>query len=323
MLEPINKQDRIIAQRKFFGVYLLSLIIPVVATYFWTRSTNDKLKAESEQFKKLVILMGRVDTLGTEMKKLYEVDKDFNSAVDLKEFSSSSQSAIRQSEELVTMMMVKVKADSASLLAAMDGTNKDVAAGIIRNYNIYYDFWKTMKSRGEALKKGGIDVSELERLRQELQMAQLAEKTADSQLRMALASKAGGGGGGGGSSCEKYIEENFDLKIKVKELERKVKDLEGKPVPAAAAPATVVVTNNADINILETRRMFVEADCDKKRADEGRKRKSKKEIEDLYNDSFKKFKDILEKTTNAEIKTLAMKKMEEIKRNLKNMPPED
>lgn len=323
MLDPINKQDRIIAQRKFFGVYLLSLIIPVVATYFWTRSTNDKLKAESEQFKRLIVLMGRVDTLGNEMKKLYALDKDFNSSLDAKEFSSASQSGIKQSEDIITTMMVKVRSDSAALLAAMDGDNKEVAAGIIRNYNIYYDFWKTMKARGEALKKGGIDVSELERLRQELQMAQLAEKTADSQLRMALAAKAGGGGGGGGGgSCDKYIEENFDLKLKVKDLERKVKEMEGKPAPAAA-PATVVVANNSDINLLETRRMFVEADCDKKRAEEGRKRKSKKEIEDLYNDSYKKFKDILEKTTNTEIKTLAMKRMEEIKRNLKSIPPED
>ncbi len=320
MLEPINKQDRIIAQRKFFGVYLLSLIIPIVATYFWTRSTNDKLQAESEQFKKLIVLMGRVDTLGTEMKKLYSVDKEFNGSIEAKEFTSANQSTIRQSEDLITMMMVKVQADSVALLAAMDGNNKAVAAGIIRNYNIYYDFWKTMKARGEALKKGGIDMSELEKLRQELQMAQLAEKTADSQLRMALASKGGGGGGGGGG-CDKYIEENFDLKLKVKDLERKVKDLEGKP--ATAAPATVVVTNNSDINLLETRRMFVEADCDKKRAEEGRKRKSKKEIEDLYNDAYKKFRDILDKTTNTEIKTLAVKKMEEIKKNLKNIPPED
>ena len=321
MLEPINKQDRVLAQRKFFGVYLLALIIPIVATYFWTRSTNDKLQSESEQFKKLFILMGRVDTLGVEMNKLYAVDRDFNASIEAKEFSSASQSSIKQSEDIITTMMVKVRSDSASLLAMMQGDNKAIASGIMKNYNIYYDFWKTMKARGEALKKGGIDMSELDRLRQELQMAQMAEKNADNQLRMALASKGGGGGGGGGSSCEKYIEENIELKAKVRDFERRIKEMEGKPAPAT--PATVVVTNNADINLLEARRMFVEADCDKKRAEEGRKRKSKKEIEDLYNDSYKKFKDLIEKTTNAEIKTLAMKRMEEIKRNLKNIPPED
>lgn len=317
MLEPINKQDRIIAQRKFFGVYLLSLIIPVVATYFWTRSTNDKLQAESEQFKKLIILMGRVDTLGTEMKKLYAVDKDFNSSLDAKEFSSASQSGIKQSEDIITTMMVKVRSDSASLLAAMDGDNKEVAAGIIRNYNIYYDFWKTMKARGEALKKGGIDVSELERLRQELQMAQLAEKTADSQLRMALR----GGSSSSSGSCDKYIEENFDLKLKVKELERKVKDLEGKPAPAA--PATVVVANNADYNLLEARRLLDDADCDKKRADDGGKKKDKDERKRLYDASYKKLENLLEKTTNTEIKALALRKMDEIKIGIKNLGYKD
>ena len=319
MLEPINKQERIIAQRKFIGVYLLSILIPVIATYFWTRSTSDKLTDENIQYKKLIVLLGRVDTLGNEMKKLYSVDKEFNTNVELKEFTAAQTSSIKQSEDLITLMMVKVKADSAVLMAAMAGENKAVAAGIIKNYNIYYDFWSTLKTRGEALKNKGIDLSELERLKQELQLAQMAAKTAESQVQIALASKGGGGGGGGGASCEKYIIENAKLKGKIEDLEEKINDLQGK----SSGGATVVVTNGADINLLETRRLFSEADCDKKRADDGRKRKSKREIEELYNDSYKKFKDLMDKTTNAEMKVLAQKKMEDIKKNMKNIPPED
>jgi hypothetical protein len=315
MLEPINKQERIIAQRKFIGVYLLSILIPVIATYFWTRSTSDKLQDENVQYKKLIVLLGRVDTLGNEMKKLYTVDKEFNTNTELKEFTSSQTSSIKQSEDLITLMMVKVKADSAVLMAAMAGENKAVAAGIIKNYNIYYDFWSTLKTRGEALKNKGIDLSELERLKAELQMAQLAAKTAEGQVQIALASKSGGGG----ASCEKYIIENAKLKGKIEDLEEKINELQGK----SSGGATVVVTNSADINLLETRRLFSEADCDKKRADDGRKRKSKREIEELYNDSYKKFKDLIDKTTNAEMKMLAQKKMEEIKKNMKNIPPED
>jgi hypothetical protein len=318
MLEPINKQERIIAQRKFIGVYLLSILIPVIATYFWTRSTSDKLQDENVQYKKLIVLLGRVDTLGNEMKKLYAVDKEFNTNVELKEFTSTQTSSIKQSEDLITLMMVKVKADSAVLMTAMAGENKAVAAGIIKNYNIYYDFWSTLKTRGEALKNKGIDLSELERLKSELQMAQLAAKTAEGQVQIALASKSGGGGGGG-ASCEKYIVENVRLKGKIEDLEEKINELQGK----SSGGATVVVTNSADINLLETRRLFSEADCDKKRADDGRKRKSKREIEELYNDSYKKFKDLIDKTTNAEMKMLAQKKMEEIKKNMKNIPPED
>jgi hypothetical protein len=316
MLEPINKQERIIAQRKFIGVYFLSILIPVIATYFWTRSTSDRLQDENVQYKKLIVLLGRVDTLGNEMKKLYAVDKEFNTNVELKEFTSAQTSSIKQSEDLITLMMVKVKADSVVLMAAMAGENKAVAAGIIKNYNIYYDFWSTLKTRGQALKNKGIDLSELERLKSELQMAQLAAKTAEGQVQIALASKAGGGGG---ASCEKYIVENVRLKGKIEDLEEKLNDLKGK----SSGAATVVVTNSADINLLETRRLFSEADCDKKRADDGRKRKSKREIEELYNDSYKKFKDLLDKTTNAEMKMLAQKKMDEIKKNMKNIPPED
>lgn len=68
-------------------------------------------------------------------------------------------------------------------------------------------------------------IAKVEELNNKLIFAELSEKTANNQLRMALASKGGSGGGGGSYNCEKYIEENFDLKIKIKNLENEIKNL--------------------------------------------------------------------------------------------------
>ena len=43
-MDPLNQKERAAAQRKFMGVYLLSILIPCIAVYFLAQSSDNRLE---------------------------------------------------------------------------------------------------------------------------------------------------------------------------------------------------------------------------------------------------------------------------------------
>lgn len=323
MLEPINKRERILAQRKFVGVYILSLIITALITYFWTRSTTDKLKAENEQLNKLMSLLVSIDSVGSQLNTLNKIDENFGKNQESKVLSYEEDLKVNKAENTMRIIINKVKADSASFVSGVAVENRKVVAGVIDHIDVLLGNWTILKLLRGFVKKGETDFSAIENCKRELEMSRMDVKNLENQLRMASmmrqGNSGGSGGGGGGGNCEKYIEENLNLKLKVKDLEN---ELSHKATPAAAPPSSIVI-NNSDANA-DARRMLVEADCSKMRGMEGRKRKSKSEIERLYDDAYKTLKQIVDNPeVNANLKTLAQEKIKEILKYKKSIPFED
>ncbi|MFD2520233.1 hypothetical protein [Emticicia soli] len=322
MLEPINKRERILAQRKFVGVYILSLIITALITYFWTRSTTDKLKAENEQLNKLMSLLVSIDSVGSQLNTLNKIDESFGKNQESKVLSYEEDLKVNKAENTMRIIINKVKADSASFVAGVAVENRKVVAGVIDHIDVLLGNWTILKLLRGFVKKGETDFSAIENCKRELEMSRMDVKNLENQLRMASMMRQGPTSTpshSSGGNCEKYIEENLNLKLKVKDLENEISH---KAAPVAPPPSSIII-NNSDANA-DARRMLVEADCSKMRGMEGRKRKSKSEIERLYDDAYKTLKQIVDNPeVNANLKTLAQEKIKEILKYKKSIPFED
>ena len=214
-MDPLNQKERAAAQRKFMGVYLLSILIPCIAVYFMAKSSDNRLESENTQLKSLIRLLVGVNAIEGEAQKLKDIDKRFSQSTD-KEMSANDLTAVNAAKDSITRTITAIKGDSAKIVSEVGSVNKDYAAGVIQNLGVFLDNWGTIKGLRETSKSAGNEAAALQDANAKLQQAEAKIDALQGQLNMLLALAGAKGGGGGGD--DKLKKENDELKAELKEL---------------------------------------------------------------------------------------------------------
>lgn len=216
-MDPLNQKERAAAQRKFMGVYLLSILIPCIAVYFLAQSSDNRLESENTQLKSLIRLLVGVNAIESEAQKLKDIDKRFSQSTD-KEMSANDLTAVNAAKDSITRTITAIKGDSAKIVSEVGSVNKDNAAGVIQNLGVFLDNWGTIKGLRETSKSAGNEAAALQDANAKLQQAEAKNDALQTKLDLMMMMAAKGGGGGGGGGDDKLKKENDELKAELKEL---------------------------------------------------------------------------------------------------------
>lgn len=291
-MEPLNKTDRSQAFRKFLGLYLLILAIPLIAAYFLFSngslgSENDKLKKTIEEQKKL---LARMDTLGNILKRIDDTDKKM--ATIPKDDDMARAELMKVSEGYKTGIastLVELRTDSSKLVF---NDNKRISRNLIKDFDVFLTYRGTIELLRKTLADKGIDTQEKERLAAELKAA--LDKNQMLSLMAGAANKAsGGGGGGGGGGADKG--EVARLNNELMKANEQLGDCR---------------RSSGAVDLLRDQLKFAGADCEKIRADD--ETGSKAERKQRYASARRTFEELTRTTRNADIKESANQKISQI-----------
>jgi hypothetical protein len=298
-MKPLNDQARKMAFQKFLGLYMITMLIPVLAccTYFILpesalRQEEARLLATFEEQKQL---LAKIDTLARQSQQLIQLDEAYGRANDdLGKAVSKRQATERETE--MNSLIFHVRNDTAQLLAPM---NKQLSKSAIRAFNAILTYRNTIAFLRQSLEKNGIDVSATEKLKgeiaarnQKIDLLKLEIKTLELNMKNKPA------GGGGSTKITKRPPCNCPT---------------CPPVTGTKSPPGV---SQEKFDEVQAKVAFAHADCDRMRADGGITSWSQRK--QLYQSSLRSFQNLLQTTTNASLKTDIQHRLDDINKKLKD-----
>lgn len=276
-MEPTNKTERQSAIKRFAGIYVLSLLFPLVASFFMFSKPSSALKDENARLKmeleKQTKLIQSLDSLTVQSMELQRLDKDIellsrDSSRTLELADKNKQSDAIESS--LRLQVQQIRRDTNSLEAGM---NRKLASSFTNAFEALITYRYNIASMRSMLGPNARCASEVASLRR-----QNDELKKDIQK---MAQSSGRGGGDCAGLAYEKIQLQYELKqatadvnayknsysqanARVIELENLIKDSKTNTSPP-------VNTNSgaSEAEIAEARSMaqIVEIDCMLKQAD--------------------------------------------------------
>ncbi|MBF9219792.1 hypothetical protein [Hymenobacter ruricola] len=287
-MKPLNQPERRTRLWQFTLLYLLSLLIPVGASYylFSNRSIADenaRLKKELDRtHEEQARLITQFDTLTQHLQRIDAVDQrmrvETNDLV-LGKLSTANQDYLNS----IAVNLSQLRNDSAQMQIR---AHRLIARNVLRDFDLFRSNRSTIDVLRQQLTKNGEDTRSAERMAAELSQAkqQIIMLQASLSRPMPMPSGGGGGGGGGGSQ-------------------------------AAVAPSS---NARLQIALLTDQIAFAEADCLRQRALDHKARS--KERKQLLDQSRTAFINILQDPATDDLKAAIEKTLEPINVELGRPP---
>jgi hypothetical protein len=223
-MEPLNKQERASAIRKFFGMYLLSLGIPLAAAFMFFFSPDSSLKEENEQLRNTVNemkgLIARMEALNNNTSELRSLDESILQSTDLSRAELENKS--QEIETTVKGILYDAKRDTAELRYDV---NRQISLNMLRTYDALFTYRTSVASLRKTIEKQGLNASEMEKLNKEIDEYKRKIETYELKI-LALSNQKGGGGGGGGGGGQEANPKDAQAQIQKCRTELQEKETE-------------------------------------------------------------------------------------------------
>jgi hypothetical protein len=279
-MEPTNKTERQSAIKRFAGIYVLSLLFPLVASFFMFSKPSSALKDENARLKmeldKQTKLIQSLDSLTVQSMELQRLDKDIellsrDSSRTLELADKNKQSDAIESS--LRNQVQQIRRDTNSLEAGM---NRKLASSFTNAFEALITYRYNIASMRSMLGPNARCASEVASLRR-----QNDELKKDMQR---MAQSSGRGGGDCAGLAYEKIQLQYELKQattdlnayknssgqyynEIEKLEAQLKNCKQTTV----TPPPIVQSNSgaSEAEIAEARSMaqIAEIDCMLKQAD--------------------------------------------------------
>jgi DNA repair exonuclease SbcCD ATPase subunit len=275
-MEPTNKTERQSAIKRFAGIYVLSLLFPLIASFFMFSKPSGALKDENQRLKteleKQAKLIQSLDSLTAQSIDLQRLDKE----IELLSRDSSRTLELsekkKQSDAIESSLRAQVQEIRKDTATMEQGLNRRLASSFTNAFEALITYRYNIASFRSMLGPNAKCATELAYVKREND-----ELKRDMQ-KMAQAN------GSGKNDCMAYIYQNSQLQAETKQLTadvnayknsigtytNKIDELEEKLKAAKAnVPATVPSTGASEAEMAEARGMaqLAEIDCLLKQAD--------------------------------------------------------
>ncbi len=274
-MEPTNKTERQSAIKRFAGIYILSLLFPLIASFFMfskpsgaLKDENQRLKTELEKQAKLIQSLDSLTVQSTDLQRLDKeielLSRDSSRTLELSEKRKQSDAI----ESSLRAQVQEIRKDTANM---EQGLNRKLASSFTNAFEALITYRYNIASFRSMLGPNAKCATELASIKREND-----ELKRDMQ-KMAQAN------GSGKNDCMAYIYQNSQLQAETKQLTAdvnayknsigtytsKIEELEEKLKAAKAVVSTPTNTGVSEAEIAEARGMaqLAEIDCLLKQAD--------------------------------------------------------
>ena len=324
-MKPTNQQERKTAFGKFLGIYLITILIPLLSSclYFYvpnhiTAEENEALKVTVKEQKKL---LDRLNSFEKIIASIHKADQMYLSETN-EMAKADILKQIREKEDQYNLLLNEVKLDSLQYSTVL---SKNMSVSMAHSFDYFLTYRGLVSPLRQLVEQKGSCCSDVEKLIYDLTAAQnkidLLQTLNATLTSNSPAKSASGGGGGGGGDPEKdreiarltagnqtYLDEikkcKEELALYRKQLEQK--NLE-KPVSS----------NNAALEALKDQLEFERALHEELRGDITRQ--SAIDRRDIYRKALAKFENIANNSTREDIKAKAQKRTTEISNKLRDL----
>lgn len=326
-MKPTNQQERKTAFGKFLGIYLITILIPLLSSclYFYvpnhiTTEENEALKATVNEQKKL---LDRLNSFEKIIASIHTADQMYLSETN-EMAKADILKQIREREDQYNLLLNEVKLDSLKYSTVL---SKNMSMSMAHSFDYFLTYRGLVSPLRQLVEQKGSCCSDVEKLNYDLTAAQnkidilqTLNATLTSNSPAKSASGSGGGGGGGGdpekdreiarltAGNQNYVDEIKKCKDELA-LYRKQLEQKGSEKPAGS--------NNAALVALKDQLEFERALHEELRGDITRQ--SAIDRRDTYRKALTKFESIVKNSTQEEIKAKAQKRTIEINNKLRGL----
>lgn len=195
-MEPLNKEARSKAVKKFLGTYLLSLMLPLGAMFFLLRAPEGYLKEENQALQKKAAtyehLLLEMDSLARQVGYLYDLDQKMDG---MPQADMQRASLAAQAKNYESVMLRLIEEGKTAPRPEISKTENGYYANALGAFNTLAAYRIKIGSLQETLASAGDAVKRIDELKSEI--ADLKRQIEMKDLQLAMKQNAGGGGGGG------------------------------------------------------------------------------------------------------------------------------
>jgi hypothetical protein len=197
-MEPLNKEARSKAVKKFLGTYLLSLMLPLGAMFFLLRTPDGYLKEENQALQQKIAayerLLLEMDSLSRQVGYLYDLDQKMDG---MPQADMQRASLAAQAKNYESVMLRLIEDGKTAMPTELSKTEQRHYTNTLGAFNTLAAYRIKIGSLQETLASAGDAVKRIDELKSEI--TDLKRQLEMKDLQLAMKQNAGGGGGGGGA----------------------------------------------------------------------------------------------------------------------------